>query len=447
MLSGRSSRIERSLTTILLLLLITCLLTVAPGSAPAMPVLAQSFTPACMEPEELLGPYEERGPELTSASHAADASTEVWQALPNTGLDRRVRAMELMGSDLYVGGLFTQTSDGQITDLGHIVRYDIEANTWNALPNQGLSHEVKALAAVGSDLYVGGIFTQTADGDVLNLGHIARYDTVAGTWHPLSSGGLDDSVAALVAVGNDLYVGGRFNQTADGSLTDLGYVARYDTVAGTWYALPNDGLWGHVYAMAAGGSAVYFGGGFTQTWDGTVVLGHMARFDTIAPAWHTLPNSGLNGDVTGLTVSGDVLYAGGNFTQTADAAISLGHIAHFDTTGASWSTLPNQGLDDYVSAIAVMGNDVYAGGQFGQTGDGTLTDLGHIARYDSAANTWNALPSQGLSNWVYALTIAGDDLYVGGNFSTTGDQSPPSVSRIARYGERKYVVYLPLVIR
>jgi hypothetical protein len=54
-----------------------------------------------------------------------------------------------------------------------------------------------------------------------------------------------------------------------------------------------------------------------------------------------------------------------------------------------------------------------------------------------------------LNNWVYALTVAGDDLYVGGNFGATGDQSPPSVSRIARYGdyEYKYVVYLPLVMR
>jgi hypothetical protein len=54
-----------------------------------------------------------------------------------------------------------------------------------------------------------------------------------------------------------------------------------------------------------------------------------------------------------------------------------------------------------------------------------------------------------LNNWIYALAIAGDDLYVGGNFSATGDHSPPSVSRIARYGEYKYqyVAYLPLVIR
>jgi hypothetical protein len=51
---------------------------VALGSAPAAPILAQSFTPAWMAPEELLGPYEERGPELTPASRAASASTKVW---------------------------------------------------------------------------------------------------------------------------------------------------------------------------------------------------------------------------------------------------------------------------------------------------------------------------------------------------------------------------------
>ena len=77
MLNGRSSRIGRSLTNTLLLLLITCLLTVASGWAPAVPIRAQSSTPSRMAREELLGPYEERGPELTPASHSASASTKV----------------------------------------------------------------------------------------------------------------------------------------------------------------------------------------------------------------------------------------------------------------------------------------------------------------------------------------------------------------------------------
>jgi hypothetical protein len=78
------------------------------------------------------------------------------------------------GSDLYVGGDFTQTGDGALTNLGRIARYDTTAGTWNALPNQGLNDRVHALAVSGSDLYVGGDFTQTGDGALTNLGYIVR---------------------------------------------------------------------------------------------------------------------------------------------------------------------------------------------------------------------------------------------------------------------------------
>ena len=67
-----------------------------------------------------------------------------------------------------------------------------------------------------------------------------------------------------------------------------------------------------------------------------------------------------------------------------------------------------------VNALAVSGSDLYVGGWFSQTGDGTLTNLGYIARYDTTANTWHALPRQGLDSGVYALAVVGSDLYVGG---------------------------------
>ena len=38
-----------------------------------------------------------------------------------------------------------------------------------------LNDQVFALAVMGSDLYVGGYFSQTADGTVKNLNHIAKY--------------------------------------------------------------------------------------------------------------------------------------------------------------------------------------------------------------------------------------------------------------------------------
>jgi hypothetical protein len=306
-----------------------------------------------------------------------------------------------------------------------------------------LNNEVKALAVVGSDLYVGGLFTQTLDGAV-NLGHVARYDTTAGTWHALPNQGLDNHVAALAVAGDDLYVGGRFTQAGDGSLTNLGYIVRYDTTTGTWHALPNKGVNGHIYAMAADGSNVYVGGSLTHTGDGAVSLGHIARYDTTAPAWHALSKQGLDNAVTALHVSGGDLYVGGHFSQSGDGTVNLGHIAHYDTAGATWHALPNQGLDDHVAALVVVGDDLYVAGTFSQTGDGSLVNLGYVARYDTVNTTWHALPNQGLSGWVYALAVVGSDLYLGGGFSQTGDGSL-ALSCIARYRELDHAVYLPLV--
>ena len=89
----------------------------------------------------------------------------------------------------------------------------------------GSSTDVFTLAVSGSDLYVGGSFYRTGDGTLTNLGRIARYDTTTGTWNALPNQGFNDDVSALVAVGGDLYVGGEFTGTGDGTLTNLGYVA------------------------------------------------------------------------------------------------------------------------------------------------------------------------------------------------------------------------------
>ena len=123
---------------------------------------------------------DERGPVLKPASRPVASQVTAWSALPNQGLSGGsspgVHVLAVVGSDLYVGGGFTQTGDGTLTNLGSIARYNTTVGTWNALPNQGLDGSVYALAVVGSDLYVGGQFSQTGDGTLTNLSGIARYD-------------------------------------------------------------------------------------------------------------------------------------------------------------------------------------------------------------------------------------------------------------------------------
>ena len=97
-------------------------------------------------------------------------SAGTWSALPHTGLCQQVYALAISGTDLYVGGAFTETRDKQVVNLNRIAKFS--GGAWSALPNNGLAcvscvvAEVYALAVSGSDLYGGGFFTQTADGTV-----------------------------------------------------------------------------------------------------------------------------------------------------------------------------------------------------------------------------------------------------------------------------------------
>jgi hypothetical protein len=56
---------------------------------------------------------------------------------------------------------------------------------------------------------------------------------------------------------DDLYVGGNFSESGDGSLVSLGGIARFDKNASTWHALPNRGFQGVVSALLAGEDGLF----------------------------------------------------------------------------------------------------------------------------------------------------------------------------------------------
>jgi hypothetical protein len=94
----------------------------------------------------------------------------------------------------------------------------------------------------------------------------------------------------------------------------------------------------------------------------------------------------------------------------------------------------------------MVGSDLYVGGGFAQTGDASLS-LNHITRYQTLDGIWHGLRNQGLNASVYALAVSGDDLYMGGSFTQTGDGALTDLGRIARYYKGDYLVYLPFIAR
>jgi len=128
---------------------------------------------------------------------------------------------------------------------------------------------------------------------------------------------------------------------------------------------------------------------------------------------------GLAGDVIVIATapSGD-MYVGGSFTGTLGSMnplyqeiTGLNNIAMWD--GSRWNSLAG-GLDGPVFAITVDGDDVYVGGDFEATFGGG-TSLNHIARWDGSS--WGALGG-GLDGTVYSIAASGTDIYAGGIFAT-----------------------------
>jgi hypothetical protein len=229
---------------------------------------------------------------------------------------------------------------------------------------------VLALAVSGSNVYVGGDFTQ-AGGAVAN--RVARFDTVTQTWTSLGSraaNGVDDLVRALAVSGSDVYVGGYFTQ-AGGVAANR--VARFDTVTQTWSSLGSgaaNGVDGGVFALAVSGSDVYLGGHFGQA--GGAVANWVSRFDTVTQTWSSLGSgetNRVNSFVNALAVSGSDVYVGGYLTQAGGAAAN--RVARFDTVTQTWSSLGSgetNGVGGVVLDLAVSGSDVYVGGGFGSAG-------------------------------------------------------------------------------
>ena len=327
-----------------------------------------------------------------------------------------------MGNDLYVGGLFTATADGQVQNLNGIAKLSggnwtalphtglNGGSTWQALANHGLNTEVRSLAFNNGDLYVGGFFNQTADGTVPDLNLIAKYST--DTWHALPNKGLNVGfglhafwVNTFAFSGNDLYDGGSFNRTGDGTQQNLYDMAKLS--GGVW-STPNNGL---IYSL----------------------------------------NSGLQGVVHSLLFSGGDLYATGVFTETGDGQVkNLNSIARL--TGGIWSALPHNGLKQLnVSggdALTGRGSELYVGGFFTETADGQVQNLNNIAKYSGGA--WAPLPNNGLNGAVGVLAFKGNDLYAGGYFTGTADGLVHGLNNIAVLSlpaVPNFPIFLPVVRR
>lgn len=326
-----------------------------------------------------------------------------------SGISQPVYALEAAGGKLYAGGKFTTASG---VSANYIAVWD--GNAWSPLGTGmqntlGSTCYVSALAAVGTDLFAGGLFTKAGGVDAPG---VARWD--GSQWNALDRG-TSAAVLALISLGPDLYAGGAF-ETAGGQ--DVNGIARWN--GSQWFQL-GSGMDYEVRSLTVYESNLVAGGFFTNP--GDIITSCIARWN--GSQWSAF-GEGISGNVgmlsprvLALTTDGSRLYAGGMFTIAGSAGASM--VAGWN--GSGWSSLGNgMGITGGVNALLVDGINIYAGGYFTSAGNAAASN---IARWDGTR--WQPLGA-GVNDQVLALAKSGANLYTTGWFTQAGTVTSNNVA-------------------
>jgi len=164
----------------------------------------------------------------------------------------------------------------------------------------------------------------------------------------------------------------------------------------------------------------------------------------------TMPLSvagGMNEQINGLAVIGNSLYVGGGFTHIG--SLNANYVAKFDLMTNTWSALQQgngNGVGATVNALAVMGTNLYVGGEFTRanaSGTGLTPEItaNFVAKFDTLTNTWSALRQgngNGVNNGVIKAAVMNNNLYIAGGFTQVnsgGIGATPQISanRVAKF--------------
>jgi hypothetical protein len=336
------------------------------------------------------------------------------------------------GDRLFVGGSFT-SAGGQA--IGYLARYDIGTGQWSRVGggiNQGFTNAfltaiVPFRPAGGTEeLVVAGFFDNAAN--VPNTRSLARWN--GSRWADLGAGLVSPNAIWTMLVregpgGPRLFVGGAF--PAIGGVTGVA-IASWDGSAWTTHATSVTGFSPTIFKLLdhddGSGLRLYASGRFT-TLDSAGPL--IARWD--GSAWSNV-GPGLNPTSSTTTINAMVVHDDGS-----GPALYVGGSPFFLPGGVQASVAKWNG-STWTAVGQVLTGSVWTLVSFND-GSGPALYLGGTAQPSTAyvsklvGGTWVPLAG-GANNSVFGAAVVGSDLWIGGNFTTVAGGSI-AASGLARY--------------
>ena len=200
-----------------------------------------------------------------------------WAALGtgmNTVPNGGVFSLLSNGSELIAGGLFT-TAGGSAAS--NIARWN--GTSWSNL-NTGTNGLVSGLGLYNNQLVAGGVFTTAGGNSTVN--NIARWNGF--NWLSLGGGinlfaaNKGQGVSAILQLGSELIVGGRFMEASNGSsVANTQFITKWDGTLWSAMSLGVNTSFEGIYDLKIHGGQIYAGGLYTQI--GGVTISGVARWN------------------------------------------------------------------------------------------------------------------------------------------------------------------------
>ena len=395
-----------------------------------------------------------------------DSSSQLWRPLDGilggSGVSGIVYSLYFDGSNLYIGGNYEYTNWPISSTIANNISYfNVTFNNWNVLIDSGGQPGVLDVSfawnnanvyaiAYNSILYLGGDFKWINTGSgFFTAENIVIFNISSNVWD-YTTLIVPSTVRALDFYNNSLYVGGLFGTV--GSSVSSEKLAQYDFTASAWNTDIHGVGAGNVYAVKfdttnsiiiTGGIGLTYGVEVHGLWTtgSNVPINNVGSFDPnpVSLSWNPLAETrnpyGVNGVVLATTTdSTGNIYVGGLFTSAG--GITANNIAVYKTDN-KWYALTDSrtklnGVNGTVRALTWSGDNLWVGGSFTTISDSLIT-ANYIARYATNVDYWipiiDTTNNIGVSSTVYALQLDNSgNVYVGGAFGTAGGVTATNIA-------------------
>lgn len=385
-------------------------------------------------------------------------------SLAGNGLNAAVSAMYIYNDMIYIGGNFSDTSEGGVTGLSNVASYSIADKKWVAL-GAGLDGSISAVVPLDLNVTDGksettiafsGSFTNIVSsslGDETSVAGLAIWVPSQKTWLSFVSGtelALEGQLSASVTWSNGTLLAGSLSSEglalsgavalSGSSSLELGSLGikvvnddtsssskdKRDTASTDTNSISSvTGIVTGTYYTSDDKNLTIFGGRFTASaTNGSDVENLLIIDGNDDDAITGLPDGvNANSTVLALNVKGSTLWAGGSISgEVRDT--SLGGLVLYDLSNGDFaSQVPAlEGDEVVVHAIAnrPSTSGVYVGGNFESAGSLSCPS---VCEYDTSAAQW-IRPGTGLDGTVTGLLwISSTKLIAAGNLTVNGNSS------------------------